>query len=98
MNINFDDIITKANERKEKLKGIQEYSREIENRTDDLLFAMMYFDDLSRFVSDLDVEGRNMVPGATRMHYIGSWARTEYAKLVNGPENFNIRALVGDVK
>lgn len=63
MNINYDEIITKANERKEKLKAFQEHSLGAEAHANAILRGLLYFSNLRYKAEALDSEGRAMLGG-----------------------------------
>ena len=77
MNINYDEIITKANERAEKLKAIQNCAHFVEENANALISSLKYFRDFGKLVSELDPEGRVML-GQTfyRVTRIGSLAES----------------------
>lgn len=58
MNINYGEIITKANARKVALEDITEYAKQAEEMAHELKFAATYFIDLAAKVAALDGEGK----------------------------------------
>lgn len=62
MNINYDEIITKANERAERLKALTEQIAPVQEKAHQLIDALIYFRDLSVAVELLDSEGKALLP------------------------------------
>jgi len=98
MNINYDEIITKANERAEKLKVVQEYAKGIDDKAHELLDLMLYFANLGNKAQAVDAEGRQLLPGSLKAYHIGNWASGEYSRLTDGPKHMNILELVKEMK
>ena len=64
MNINYEDIITAANARKEGLKAVETQLTYLENIAIELEGALKYFVELRRLVESLDDEGKKMLGDA----------------------------------
>lgn len=63
MKINYDEIITKANERKEKLQVLVAKLQDAETQAAKLVEALQYFWDLELARQGLDAEGHELLPG-----------------------------------
>lgn len=61
MNINYDEIITKANERKDALKTLSEALKDAQSQATKLHEALNYFAGLQPLLQAIDPEGRNML-------------------------------------
>ena len=61
MKINYEDIITKANARKEKLQELATYTEAIQEKYADLELDVQFFNDLIHKIKALDNEGQLMV-------------------------------------
>ena len=82
MNINYDEIITKANTRAEQLKEIQRYGAGAEEHATAMLSAMLYFANLNNRIQALDAEGKAMVGGLVqRAHLVGRTCANDYEYL-----------------
>ena len=64
MNINYEDIITKANARKDALKAIEAEISEVHDMSESLKACLEYFVDLGKMTSALDAEGLQMLGAA----------------------------------
>lgn len=85
MNINYDEIIHRANERAEKLKALNEKLTQAKGHATALSEALAYFDDLREARDQLDSEGLAMLgPLGSYIHSVGSTA------------NVTTRSLFGD--
>lgn len=62
MKINYDEIITKANERKEKLQKLTELLREQPAQVNALLAILGWATEVHRVHASLDTEGRSLLP------------------------------------
>lgn len=104
MNINYDEIITKANERAEKLKAIQEYACFVEENANALLLSLKYFQKFGKLVAELDPEGRQIiVPLFYRIARISSLAESTLGTYTipnscNGSDESVLSALVKELK
>jgi hypothetical protein len=82
MEINYDEIITKANARAEQLKEIQRYGADAETHAVALLSAMLYFSNLNQRICALDAEGKAMVGGLVqRASLVGGTCSNTYEYL-----------------
>lgn len=63
MNINYDEIITKANARKNALQALAAQIPEIEQQRIKLYEALDFFDNLQILASSIDTEGRLILGG-----------------------------------
>ena len=66
MNINFEDIITKANECKERLGRLVKLLDDAQTFYDDLLVTANWLGGLANEYYNLDQEGREMLPPNVR--------------------------------
>ncbi len=95
MEINYDQIITKANERAEKLKDLQAYSADAEKHAHNMLSGMLYFANLLNRVEALDDEGRAMLKGVPiRARLIGGRCSNWYSLLTSTERNNEDTAMV----
>lgn len=62
MKIDYAQIITSANERKEQLEAIEEHLGDIAEQAANLTTALYYFSNLRILIEDLDPEGKNLIP------------------------------------
>lgn len=70
MNINYDEIITKANQRKDALKALSKALKEVDMQATVLYDALSYFENLGVLMKAVDQEGRNMLGDiALAVHY-----------------------------
>ena len=104
MNINYDEIINKANERAEKLKAIQNYAHFVEENANALISSLNYFRDFGKLITEVDSEGRAML-GQTfyRVTRIGSKAESMLGictipNSCNGSDEYVLAALVKALK
>lgn len=99
MNINYDEIIHRANVRAEKLKALTERLAPIQEKAEQLAAALVYFHNLSGAVDDLDAEGRALLPASLehRVTYVGATAKTVWEQLTENSLR-NLQALVNQVK
>ena len=61
MKINYEDIIEKANERKERLQALAIYTADIQRKYQDLEASVQYFSNLLHRIKTLDNEGQLML-------------------------------------
>ena len=64
MNINYEDIITRANARAESLKEIQQAMARVPDAIEMLDEALSYFENLGQLVGKLDAEGKLLLGDA----------------------------------
>ena len=62
MNINYDKIITTANERAERLKALAIKLEELPAMAQDLIDSLVYFERLGADVDLMDAEGQALLP------------------------------------
>lgn len=99
MNINYDEIIHRANERAEKLKALTERLAPIQEKAEQLAAALVYFYNLREAVDDLDAEGRALLPAGLehRVTYVGATAKYALEQLAEDSLR-NLQALISQVK
>ena len=91
MNINYDEIITKANQRKDALKALSEALKDVQSQATKLHEAMNYFAELLPLLQAIDPEGRNML-GAVNSAVLQAAAQAEsYKREAFGDLNVNRR-------
>ena len=91
MNINYDEIITKANERKDALKALSEALKDAQSQATKLHEALNYFAELLPLLQAIDPEGRNML-GAVNSAVLHAAAQAEnYKREAFGDLNVNRR-------
>jgi hypothetical protein len=79
MNINYGEIITKANERKDALKALSEALKDAQSQATKLHEALNYFAGLLSLMQAIDPEGRNML-GAVNSAVLQAAAHAENYK------------------
>lgn len=79
MNINYDEIITKANQRKDALKALSGALKDVQSQATKLHEAMNYFAELLPLLQAIDPEGRNML-GAVNSAVLQAAAQAETYK------------------
>lgn len=84
MNINYDEIIHRANARAEKLKALTEQFEPIHEKAEQLIDALLYFERLEANVRELDSEGQALLPNYVvhRLLAVGACVRYALAQLV----------------
>lgn len=90
MKINYDEIITKANERKEQLQALTTKLQDAEAQAAKLAEALQYFWDLELARRDLDAEGQELLPRSLgwRISCIGSRADALRKELCDMGESY----------
>ena len=99
MNINYDEIIHKANARAEKLKALTEKLAPIQEKAEQLAAALVYFHNLREAVNDLDAEGRALLPEGieSRVAHVGAAATYTLGQLTESSLR-NLQQLIDAVK
>ena len=100
MKINYEDIITKANARKEALQAVQAFSTAADTHARNILEGLQYFIELAARVNALDDEGKKLLNGAAlRATLVGQNAMKMHRDLTCndgwGSDTAKIMALVG---
>lgn len=87
MNINYDEIITRANTRKDKLMEITKDLVDFQYRRTELYKALSYFATLGEKAGRLDPEGRALLGDelTSRLVSVGSVTRSFWAQCENEP-------------
>lgn len=103
MNINYEDIITKANERAERIKDFLAFTKEADERAHDIVQGLLYFSNLGKMVTAIDAEGKSMLGGVgVRAQCVGQYASDAHRYLTinahDGSDTRSIFALVEMLK
>lgn len=105
MNINYDEIIHRANARAEKLKALTEQFEPIHEKAEQLIDALLYFEKLEANVRELDSEGQALLPSYVvhRLLTVGACVRYALVQLVRQldaqrSDSAHVRELVKAVK
>lgn len=87
MKIDYDEIITKANERKEQLQALTTQLQDIEAQAVKLGEVLQYFSGLNSARNALDAEGRNLLPKTLdeRLYHVGGGADHLWRRLCASP-------------
>ena len=98
ININYEEIITKANERKERLQQLILLLNDAQDRYDELVEASDWLRELSNVYNKLDEEGRQMLPKSVKntFEYITS-TRTFLGYVISDNNGLNgVARLLGE--
>lgn len=89
MNINYDEIIRRANDRAEKLKLLDAQLEDAKAQAVKLCEALQYFSELSTLQSSMDQEGRELLPRdlSLSVMYVGDAADKLWRSLTLTPDN-----------
>ena len=86
MKINYEEIISKANDRAEALREIARRLDDVEAEADSLVGALNYFATTYTMIKALDKEGQDLLPSgvANRLVAVGYLAKHMLDKLRSG--------------
>lgn len=102
MKINYDEIITKANERKEQLQALTTKLQDIEAQAVKLGEALQYFSELKSARDALDAEGQKLLPPSlsSRLYHVGERASSFWRQmcLSADEDSISLHGLVNTVK
>lgn len=100
MKINYEDIITKANKRKEALAEFASLAVAAEYHAHAVLTGLLYFENLKEAVERIDAEGKALLGEASgRVQHVGARAKdTRTAFSERGPDHLRLSKLLESLK
>lgn len=96
MKINYEDIITKANARKEAIAKFASLAVAAEHHATTVINSLLYFQQLGEAAEKIDAEGKALLgEPAQRAQYIGGRAKDVIASFsANGPNTLQLGKLL----
>ena len=98
ININYEEIITKANERKERLQQLILLLNDAQDRYDELVEAFDWLCELLNVYNKLDEEGRLMLPKSVKNAFdFMTSTRTLLGRVISDNNGHNgVASLLGE--